>query len=123
MIKEAAAMLATIPTQNPQFIWLIAAVRRDMPTITAKIHHIAAETEREARRSGAGSRLFLCRPYPSGGGSMSKVSLADSTCRIQQAQEVLSLWLEATNKNSGQLTIGAIISFRMVSPNDGFSRG
>ena len=47
---EAAAMLATIPTQNPQFIWLIAAVRRDMPTITAKIHHIAAETEHEARR-------------------------------------------------------------------------
>lgn len=48
--KEAAIM-ATTPTQNPQFIWLIAAVRRDMPTITAKIHHIAAESEREARRS------------------------------------------------------------------------
>ncbi|HGM5238826.1 TPA: host cell division inhibitor Icd-like protein [Serratia marcescens] len=46
-----AAIMATTPTQNPQFIWLIAAVRRDMPTITAKIHHIAAETEREARRS------------------------------------------------------------------------
>lgn len=43
-------MLATTPTQNPQFIWIIAAVRRDMPTITAKIHHIAAETEQEARR-------------------------------------------------------------------------
>ena len=50
-LQEAAAMLATTPTQNPQFIWLIAAVRRDMPTITAKIHHIAAETEQEARRS------------------------------------------------------------------------
>lgn len=49
--SEAAAMLATTPTQNTQFIWLIAAVRRDMPTITAKIHHIAAETEQEARRS------------------------------------------------------------------------
>lgn len=48
---EAAAMLATTPNQNPQFIWLIAAVRRDMPTVTAKIHHIAAETEREARRT------------------------------------------------------------------------
>ncbi|MDV5368580.1 host cell division inhibitor Icd-like protein [Enterobacter hormaechei] len=48
--KEAAIM-ATTPTQNPQFIWLIAAVRRDMPTIIAKIHHIAAETEREARRT------------------------------------------------------------------------
>lgn len=49
--KEAAAMLATTPTQNPQFIWLIAAVRRDMPTITAKIYHIAAESEHEARRT------------------------------------------------------------------------
>ncbi|HHL8840930.1 TPA: host cell division inhibitor Icd-like protein [Escherichia coli] len=48
--SEAAAMLATPPTQKPQFIWIIAAVRRDMPTITAKIHHIAAETEQEARR-------------------------------------------------------------------------
>ncbi|EPD9102081.1 host cell division inhibitor Icd-like protein [Escherichia coli] len=48
-IKEAAIM-ATTPTQKPSFIWLIAAVRRDMPTITAKIHHIAAETEQEARR-------------------------------------------------------------------------
>ncbi|MEC5372524.1 host cell division inhibitor Icd-like protein [Pseudocitrobacter sp. MW920760] len=46
-----AAIMATTPTQNSQFIWLIAAVRRDMPTITAKIHHIAAETEREARRT------------------------------------------------------------------------
>ncbi|HBY9793661.1 TPA: host cell division inhibitor Icd-like protein [Klebsiella pneumoniae] len=56
--KEAAAMLATTPTQNPQFIWLIAAVRRDMPTITAKIHHIAAETEQEARRILA--RDYVC---------------------------------------------------------------
>ncbi|RNT17824.1 host cell division inhibitor Icd-like protein [Enterobacter hormaechei] len=51
LIKEAATMLATTPTQNPQFIWLIAAVRRDMPTITAKIHHVVAESEREARRT------------------------------------------------------------------------
>ncbi|PQH25899.1 hypothetical protein CWD63_10825 [Raoultella ornithinolytica] len=49
--KEAAYMLATTPTQKPSFIWIIAAVRRDMPTITAKIHHIVAETEQEARRS------------------------------------------------------------------------
>lgn len=48
--KEAAIM-ATTPTQNLQFIWLIAAVRRDMPTITAKIHHVAAESEREARQT------------------------------------------------------------------------
>lgn len=46
-----AAIMATTPTKNPHFIWLIAAVRRDMPTITAKIHHIAAETEHEARRT------------------------------------------------------------------------
>lgn len=46
-----AAIMATTPTPNPQFTWLIAAVRRDMPTITAKIHHITAETEREARRT------------------------------------------------------------------------
>ena len=43
-------MLATTPTQKPHFIWIIAAVRRDMPTISAKIHHIAAPSEREARR-------------------------------------------------------------------------
>ncbi|MGR8779462.1 host cell division inhibitor Icd-like protein, partial [Klebsiella quasipneumoniae] len=43
--------MATTLTQIPQFIWIIAAVRRDMPTITAKIHHIAAASEREARRS------------------------------------------------------------------------
>lgn len=48
---EAAAMLATTPTQNPQFIWIIAAVRRDMTTIKAQIHHIAAPSERDARRS------------------------------------------------------------------------
>ena len=41
--------MATTPTHIPQFIWIIAAVRRDMPTITAKIHHIAAPSEREAR--------------------------------------------------------------------------
>ncbi|EPO1312467.1 host cell division inhibitor Icd-like protein [Escherichia coli] len=50
-LHEEAARMATTPTQKPQFIWIIAAVRRDMPTITAKIHHIAAETEKEARRS------------------------------------------------------------------------
>lgn len=49
-LKEAAAM-ATTPTQNPQFIWFIAAVRRDCPTITAKIHHITPESEQEARRA------------------------------------------------------------------------
>ena len=49
--SEAAAMLATTPTQNPQFIWIIAAVRRDMTTIKAQIHHIAAPSERDARRS------------------------------------------------------------------------
>lgn len=33
------------------FVWIIAAVRRDCPTIKATIHHIAAATEREARRT------------------------------------------------------------------------
>ncbi|GAA0513737.1 hypothetical protein GCM10009414_24030 [Tatumella terrea] len=41
-------------TQNsgnepPSFVWIIAAVRRDCPTVKATIHHIAAATEREAR--------------------------------------------------------------------------
>ncbi|WP_253182434.1 host cell division inhibitor Icd-like protein [Klebsiella variicola] len=49
-LKEAATM-ATTPTQIPQFIWIIAAVRRDMTTIKAQIHHIAAPSERDARRS------------------------------------------------------------------------
>lgn len=48
--KEAAIMATTL-TQNSQFIWLIAAVRRDCPTVIAKIHHVAAESELEARRS------------------------------------------------------------------------
>ncbi|WP_064370514.1 MULTISPECIES: host cell division inhibitor Icd-like protein [Klebsiella] len=49
-LKEAAAM-ATTPTQNPQFVWIIAAVRRDMPTIKPQLYHVAAPSEREARRS------------------------------------------------------------------------
>lgn len=48
---KEAAIVATTPTQNPQFIWIIAAVRRDMTTIKAQIHHIAAPSERDARRS------------------------------------------------------------------------
>ncbi len=41
-------MLATTPTPKPQFIWIIAAVRRDCPTIKPVIHHIAADSEQEA---------------------------------------------------------------------------
>ncbi|MBT0727436.1 host cell division inhibitor Icd-like protein [Rosenbergiella australiborealis] len=37
--------------EQQSFIWIIAAVRRDCPTIKATIHHIAAPTEREARLS------------------------------------------------------------------------
>lgn len=48
---QEAAIMATTPTQNPQFIWIIAAIRRDMPTTTPKIHHIAACSEHEARSS------------------------------------------------------------------------
>lgn len=43
-------MLATTPTQKPQFVWLIAAVRRNGTTINPIIHHIPAVSEREARR-------------------------------------------------------------------------
>ncbi|MGK4330654.1 host cell division inhibitor Icd-like protein [Lonsdalea quercina] len=37
--------------QHCHFIWIIAAVRRDCPTIRTAIHHIAAATELEARRT------------------------------------------------------------------------
>ncbi|MCW4822205.1 host cell division inhibitor Icd-like protein [Enterobacter chengduensis] len=48
---EAANMATTLATPQTKFIWLIAAVRRDCPTIKAVIHHIAAHSEREARRT------------------------------------------------------------------------
>ncbi|HCR2155834.1 TPA: host cell division inhibitor Icd-like protein [Enterobacter asburiae] len=47
---EAANMATTLAKPQTKFIWLIAAVRRDCPTIKAVIHHIAANSEREARR-------------------------------------------------------------------------
>lgn len=34
-LQEAATM-ATTPTQNPQFIWIIAAIRRDIESVTVK---------------------------------------------------------------------------------------
>jgi len=37
--------------EQTSFVWIIAAIRRDCPTIKATIHHIAASTEREARLS------------------------------------------------------------------------
>lgn len=43
--------MATTPTQNPQFIWIIAAIRRDSQSVTVKIFHVTAVSEREARRS------------------------------------------------------------------------
>lgn len=46
-----AAIMATTPTQNPRFIWIIAAVRRDCPTIKPVLHHISAVSESEARRT------------------------------------------------------------------------
>ncbi|OIY17064.1 hypothetical protein BED45_19040 [Citrobacter freundii] len=49
--KEAAIMATTLATPQTKFIWLIAAVRRDCSTIKAVIHHIAAHSEREARRT------------------------------------------------------------------------
>ncbi|RJT26103.1 host cell division inhibitor Icd-like protein [Buttiauxella izardii] len=43
-------MATTLAQVTPEFIWIIAAVRRDCPTITAVIHHIPAISEQEARR-------------------------------------------------------------------------
>lgn len=55
---EIIIMMATPIQTRPTFIWLIAAVRRDCPTVTAKIHHIPANSEREARLSLAGD--YVC---------------------------------------------------------------
>ena len=42
---------------------------------------------------------------------MSNLSLADSICRVQQAQEVLSLWLEATTKDDSTANLlGALLT-------------
>lgn len=48
---QEAAIMATIPTQNPQFIWIIAAIRRDSQSVAVKIFHVTAVSEREARRT------------------------------------------------------------------------
>jgi hypothetical protein len=90
-IKEAAAMLATTPTQNPQFIWLIAAVRRDMPTITAKIHPLLLKLSAKPAALWRGITSVSLQAVSVWRWQHEQVSLADSTCRIQQAQEVLSL--------------------------------
>lgn len=37
--------------EQPSFVWIIAAIRRDSQNIKVTIHHIAAATEREARLS------------------------------------------------------------------------
>ncbi|HCI9716915.1 TPA: host cell division inhibitor Icd-like protein [Klebsiella pneumoniae] len=49
-LQEVATM-ATTPTQNPQFIWIIAAIRRDSQFVTVKIFHVTAVSEREASRT------------------------------------------------------------------------
>lgn len=48
-IEDAA--MATTPTQNPKFIWIIAAIRRDSQSVTVKIYHVTAASEHEARRT------------------------------------------------------------------------
>lgn len=45
------ASMATTPTQSAQFIWIIAAIRRDSQSVTVKIFHVTAVSEREARRT------------------------------------------------------------------------
>ncbi|WP_139155978.1 host cell division inhibitor Icd-like protein [Raoultella sp. YJ] len=44
------ASMATTPTQSTQFIWIIAAIRRDSQSVTVK-NHVTAASEREARRT------------------------------------------------------------------------
>lgn len=51
-------MATTLAPVTPEFIWIIAAVRRDCPTIKAVIHHIPAVSEQEARRTLA--REHVC---------------------------------------------------------------
>lgn len=50
---------------------------------------------------------------------MSKLSLVDSACRIKQAQQVLSLWLEAPIKKIAAriILLAQSLPFWMVSPN------
>ncbi|RJT27715.1 host cell division inhibitor Icd-like protein [Buttiauxella izardii] len=43
-------MATTLAQATPAFIWIIAAVRRDTPTIKPVLHHIPAVSEQEARR-------------------------------------------------------------------------
>jgi len=47
--KEIIIMMTTPTQTRPQFIWIIAAVRRDYPTNKPVLHHIPAVSEREAR--------------------------------------------------------------------------
>lgn len=56
---------------------------------------------------------------------MSKLSLVDSACRIKQAQQVLSLWLEAPiKKDSGtDHLIGAVITLLDGMPGYGYLSG
>ncbi|SXD06246.1 fructokinase [Klebsiella quasipneumoniae] len=49
--KEIIIMMTAPAQSQPKFIWIIAAVRRDCPTIKPVLHHIAAVSEHEARRS------------------------------------------------------------------------
>lgn len=48
--KEIIIMMTTPTQTHPQFIWIIAAVRRDCPTSKPVLHPISAVSEREARR-------------------------------------------------------------------------
>ncbi|HBU95285.1 MAG: host cell division inhibitor Icd-like protein [Leclercia adecarboxylata] len=48
--KEIIIMMTAPAQSHPKFIWIIAAVRRDCPTIKPVLHHIPAVSEREARR-------------------------------------------------------------------------
>ncbi|TLU68310.1 host cell division inhibitor Icd-like protein [Enterobacter sp. MF024] len=49
--KEIIIMMTAPVQSQTKFIWIIAAVHRDTPIITAQLHRIAAESEQEARRA------------------------------------------------------------------------
>ncbi|HBX06070.1 MAG TPA: hypothetical protein DEG10_08430 [Leclercia adecarboxylata] len=57
--KEIIIMMTAPAQSHPKFIWIIAAVRRDCPTIKPVLHHIPAVSEREARRMLARDHVYF----------------------------------------------------------------
>lgn len=66
--------MATTLTQIPQFIWIIAAVRRDMPTITAKFTISPQLLSVKLAVLWFGITSAFRWSHPSGGGSCVTIS-------------------------------------------------